>query len=371
ALQQAIKTEGKAGGLTLFAFDLLSLEGEDLTPRPNIERKERLAALLPADDPIIRVSDHVIGAGEKLFDAMCRSGQEGIISKRADAPWRGERTSAWLKVKCTRRQEFVIIGWSASEAKSRRFRSLLLAQYRDGKLAYAGKVGTGFDHDAIDMLADLFASRAQKTPAAPVPRPEARGAHWITPDLVAEIAFAEFTADDLLRHASFVALRSDKKAEEVVREEPVQVETEAPLFRITNRDRVIFPEAKVTKGDLADYYQQVGALMLPWAAGRPLSLVRCPQGRAKQCFFQKHDAGSFGDHVHHIPIAEKDGQVEDYLYVEDIAGLLACVQMGTIEFHGWGSRIEDIEKPDRMIFDLDPDVGLDFADVRKAAHDIR
>ena len=134
---------------------------------------------------------------------------------------------------------------------------------------------------------------------------------------------------------------------------------------------MIFPDAKVTKGDLAAYYRAIGAIMLPWTAHRPISLVRCPQGRAKKCFFQKHDSGMFGQHVLHIPILEKDGQKEDYLYVEDVAGVVACVQMGTIEFHGWGSKVEDVEKPDRIVFDLDPDEGLDFALVRKAAKDIR
>ena len=125
--------------------------------------------------------------------------------------------------------------------------------------------------------------------------------------------------------------------------------------KISNPDRVIFPEAKVTKGELADYYRAVGALMAVWTANRPISLVRCPQGRAKKCFFQKHDSGTFGPHVHHVPIREKDGHKEDYLYVEDAAGVLACVQMGTIEFHGWGSKVADVEKPDRIVFDLDPD----------------
>ncbi|RVT89845.1 DNA ligase D [Sphingomonas crocodyli] len=369
ALQSALKA-GK-GGFTLFAFDLLSLDGEDLTARPNIERKERLAALLPDDDAVVRVSDHVIGAGEKLFAAMCKAGQEGIISKRADAPYRSTRTQSWLKVKCIRRQEFVIIGWSKSD-KSRRFRALLLGQHVDGKLVYAGKVGTGFDRATMDMLWDKFGSRTRKTAPTPVPKAEARGATWLRPDLVAEIAFAEFTHEGVLRHASFVGLRSDKKAKDVGREEPVAVE-EAPEsdVKISNRDRVIFPEAKATKGDLADYYQAVGPVILPWIAQRSVSLVRCPQGRGKQCFFQKHDAGSFGDHVRHIPIREKNGKKEDYLYVDDVDGILACVQMGTIEFHGWGSRVDDVEKPDRMIFDLDPDEGLDFADVKKAAKDIR
>ena len=372
ALQKAIKGEG--GGFELFAFDLLSMDGEDLTGLSTVERKARLAGLLSDSNATIHYADHVVGSGEHLFEAMCKAGQEGIISKKADASYRGARTNSWLKVKCTRRQEFVIIGWSSSSASSRRFRALLLGQHKDGKLVYAGKVGTGFDQDSMEMLADKFAQREATSPAAPVPRAEARGAHWIKPDLVAEIAFAEFTHDDVLRHASFIGLRSDKKADEVTREEPVPVEqavAEAPLVKISNPDRVIFPEAKATKGDLAAYYQAIGPLILPWAARRPISLVRCPQGRGKQCFFQKHDSGSFGDYVYHIPVREKDGSTEDYLYVEDVAGLLACVQMGTIEFHGWGSRIEDIEKPDRMIFDLDPDVGLDFGDVKKAAQDIR
>jgi len=376
ALQKAIKGEG--GSFEYFAFDLLSLDGEDLTGLPNIDRKARLVELLPAKHATIHYADHVIGAGEKLFDAMCKAGQEGIISKRADAPYRGQRTTHWLKVKCTQRQEFVIVGWSESSAKSRFFRALLLAQYKDGELVYAGKVGTGFDQGTMEMLAGLFARRKADKPAVKVPRAEARGAHWVTPDLVAEVAFAEFTHDDVLRHASFLGLRADKKAKEVGREEPMPVEqaiesegaNELPVT-ISNPDRVIFPESQVTKGDLASYYHAVRSLLLPWLGGRPVSLVRCPQGRAKHCFFQKHDSGSFGDHVRHIPVREKDGGTEDYLYVDNIEGVLACVQMGTIEFHIWGSRVENIEKPDRMIFDLDPDVGLDFADVRKAAKDIR
>ena len=141
--------------------------------------------------------------------------------------------------------------------------------------------------------------------------------------------------------------------------------------RISSRDRVVFPESGQTKGQLADYYAKVAGIMLPFAAQRPISLVRCPQGRAKKCFFQKHDSGGFGDGVRRVAITEKDGGTEDYLYVEDARGILQCVQMGTIEFHSWGSRSTDVEAPDRMIFDLDPDEGLDFGDVKSAASDIR
>ena len=142
-------------------------------------------------------------------------------------------------------------------------------------------------------------------------------------------------------------------------------------MKISNPDRVIYPGDNLTKGDLADYYAAIEALMMVDTARRPISLIRCPQGRAKHCFFQKHDSGTMGEAVKHVPIKEKDGDVQDYLYVEDAKGVLACVQMGTIEFHGWGSRVDKIENPDRLVFDLDPDVGLDFAAVRSAAVKLR
>ncbi len=371
ALQEAISGGGR--GLTLFLFDALEINGEDLGKRPNIERKQRLASLIgKGEPPFILYADHIIGKGEQLLDAMCSAGQEGIIAKRADAPYRHARTKSWLKIKCTRRQEFVIIGWSESDKKGRGFRALLLGLNEDGKLRYAGKVGTGFSQAMQLELRERLDKLSTDKPAAPVPRAEARGAHWVKPTLVAEIAFAEFTADNVVRHASFLGLRGDKTAKEVVAEMPQRVpEPATDDVKISNPDRVIFPDAKVTKGDLAAYYRAIGAVMLPWTAHRPVSLVRCPQGRAKKCFFQKHDSGTFGPHVLHVPIREKDGHKEDYLYVEDAAGILACVQMGTIEFHGWGSRVADVEKPDRIVFDLDPDEGLDFTLVRKAAKDIR
>jgi len=368
-LHAAMKGEGEAR-LDYFAFDLLSLDGMDLRATSNIERKERLEALLHEAAPPLHVADHVIGAGEKLFGAMCKASGEGIVSKRIDAPYRGERTRNWLKVKCTLRQEFVIIGWTKSNAKGRPFSSLLLAQHEGDALVYKGKVGTGFNADLLEMLAGKFASRARKSAPTEVPRSEARGAQWIRPDLVAEIAFAEFTRDGRVRHASFLGLRGDKDAKLVTLEEEIPAPEPKSDVRISSAERVIFPESGQTKGDLAAYYAAIAPLMLPFAADRPISLVRCPQGRAKQCFFQKHDSGSFGAHVHHVPIMEKDGGTEDYLYVQDADGLLACVQMGTIEFHGWVGRASDVEHPERMIFDLDPDETLDFTEVTRAARDI-
>jgi bifunctional non-homologous end joining protein LigD len=357
--------------LAFHAFDLLELEGEDLAKLTNVERKERLEALLGGVEPPIHFADHVIGAGEKLYRAMCDAGQEGIISKRIDAKYTGARARNWVKVKCTLRQEFVIIGWKKSSAKGRPFSSLLLAQHEGDKLVYKGNVGTGFNQDTLADLARKFAKLERKSPPAEVDRVSSRGVTWLAPRLVAEIAFSEFTADGNVRHGSYLGLRGDKKAEDVMPERVQEAPgDDAQDVAISNRDRVIFPDSGQTKGQLADYYEAIAGLMLPWAAQRPISLVRCPQGRAKKCFFQKHDSGSFGAHVRHVPIMEKDGQTEDYLYVEDAAGLLTCVQMGTIEFHGWGSRTSDVEAPDRMVFDLDPDEGLDFGDVKSAAKDI-
>ena len=345
----------------------IELEGEDLAKLTNVERKERLEALLDGVEPPIHFADHVIGAGEKLYRTMCDAGQEGIISKRIDGKYTGKRAKNWVKVKCTLRQEFVIIGWKKSNAKGRPFSSLLLAQHEKGGLVYKGNVGTGFDQDTLADLAAKFAKLERKAPPAEVDRASSRGVTWLAPKLVAEIAFSEFTAEGNVRHGSYLGLRGDKKAEDVVPEQAQETpDDESEEVAISNRDRVIFPESGQTKGQLADYYEAIAGLMLPWAAQRPISLVRCPQGRAKKCFFQKHDSGSFGPHVHHVPITEKNGQAEDYLYIEDAAGLLSCVQMGTIEFHGWGSRTSDVEAPDRMVFDLDPDEGLDFGDVKCA-----
>ncbi|MEG8223268.1 DNA ligase D [Sphingomonas sp. HH69] len=371
ALQAALKDN--PGTIDYFAFDLLELNGEDLTGLPLVERKEKLAGILANRVSRLRYSDHIIGNGEKLLTSFCDAGLEGVISKRTDARYSGSRSGSWVKTKCIRRQEFVIVGWTPSD-KQRGFRSLLLGVNENGKLRYAGKVGTGFTGDEIERLMEIMAPLAQKDATVQAPRAAVRGAHWIEAKLVAEIAYLEFTDEGVLRHPSYLGLREDKKPEAVVieKEAPVAVATAEPgnTVKVSNRERVIFPEGKLTKGQLADYYETVAPIMLPWAGSRPISLVRCPQGRAKKCFFQKHDAGSFGDDVKHIGIREKDGHEEAYLFIDTPTGLLTCVQMGTIEFHGWGARIEDVEKADRLVFDLDPDEGLEFKDVVSAAFHI-
>jgi bifunctional non-homologous end joining protein LigD len=380
-LQSTLK-EQRGANLVFYAFDRLVDRGEAIKRLPNIERKERLAALLKGVHPPILFGDHVIGRGEELFREICKAGGEGIISKKAGATYHsGARTRERLNIKCVQRQEFEIVGWSESD-KRLGFRSLLLAAKEGRKLTYAGKVGTGFNAKLIQDLMDRMEPlEADKAPVE-VPRADRKGAHWIQPKLVAEIAFAEFTDDGILRHPSFIALREDKPASEVVREMPKHLTksekkkkeratAESFGIEISNPDRVIFPKDGLTKGDLADYYAQIEPLIMIDAAKRPMTLIRFPQGTVEKGFFQKHDKGTFGADVKQIPIEESDGSVEDYLYFDDIKGLLACVQMGTIEFHGWGSKVDKVEYPDRLVFDLDPDVGLDFTRVKEAAVTLR
>ena len=370
-LKRGRGSQGKDDALQFHAFDLLELAGEDLKALPNIERKERLEALLTTAQPPIFVADHVIGAGERLFNTMCAASQEGIISKKMDAPYRHARSKAWVKVKCTRRQEFVIVGWKKSSAKGRPFASLLMAQHQEGRLVYSGNVGTGFTSDDFDELGPKLARLERKSPAVEVDKSSERGVVWVTPKLVAEVAFAELTRDRKIRHGSYLGLRGDKSAKAVKQENAAPTPAGTEGVEISSRERVVFPDSGQTKGDLADYYEAVADIMLPFVGRRPVSLVRCPQGRARKCFFQKHDSGAFGDAVHHVAIREKDGGTEDYLYVEDARGILQCVQKGTIEFHAWASRSDAVERPDRMVFDLDPDEGLDFQVVKTAAVHIR
>lgn len=376
ALQASLKS---GGDLRFYAFDLIEIDGEDLRSAPLIERKNRLQGLIATlgGSPVVQYSEHVRGHGPKVFASVCRAGLEGIVSKKVDAPYASRRTLAWLKVKCGRRQEFVIGGWSPSDKPGRPFASLLIGTWEDGVLRYRGRVGTGFDAATMEKLARLMKRRARRTPPfAEVPRAVARAARWTSPDLVAEISFAELTADGQVRHGAFQGLREDKEARTVSIETPTPEPARAggttiAGIRISNPDRVLYPQQGVTKIALARYYEAAAQRMLPHIADRLLSLVRCPQGREGSCFYQKHAGDGFPEAIRRMEIRERSGQAGEYLYIRDLAGLIAAVQMGTLEFHIWWSRIDRLEKPDRLVFDLDPDDGLDFADVKRAAVDMR
>ncbi|MBX3573041.1 MAG: DNA ligase D [Mesorhizobium sp.] len=374
-LQKAIKAGGK--GLSCFVFDLLELDGKDLTRLPLIERKAKLEALVGSGSEPLLYSTHIAGKAADVFRQVCAAGHEGIVAKRADDPYRSGRGRSWLKVKCTRRQEFVVGGYAPSDKRGREVRSLLVGVMEKGKLLYKGRVGA-FEGDTLADVESLVAKRARKTsPFVDVPREMARGAVWLKPDLVIEVDMAEFTSDGIIRHGVVKGVRGDKAAKDVVLEAPKEVLMEHEQrdsfagVKLSNPQKVLFAEQGVTKADLAAHYERVAERILPHVTRRLLSLVRCPEGESGQCFFQKHDSRGFPDELKRMEIEESDGKRDNYLYAEDLSALIAGVQMGTLEFHIWGSRIKDIEKPDRLVFDLDPDEGLGFADVRDAAFDLR
>jgi len=372
ALQKAIKARGP---FRFYAFDLLALDGETLTDRPLSERRKALEGIFRDVPPLgqVDLSPIIDTSADEALGTICGAGGEGIISKRADMPYRGTRTKAWLKVKCERRDEFVILGWQKSDKRGRPFASLALGAHDGDDLVYVGKVGTGFDADTMDELAAAMDPLARRSPPAPVPKAEAAGVRWIRPDLVAEIRYAEKTDDGRLRHAVFQGLRADKPARTVRLEEDRMPEDRAQIAGIglSHPGRLVYPDAKVTKRQVAEYCEAAADRILRAAADRPLSLVRLPEGLEGERFFQKHAGKGFPDALKTVAVTEKDGGTADYMYVSDAAGLVGAVQMGTLEFHIWGARRDRLERPDRMVFDLDPDEGLKFAEVKSAAADLR
>ena len=376
SLQRAL-SEG--GDLVFFCFDILELDGEDLTGSTQNDRRARLQALfedLPEDGPL-RLTDQARGGGQELFDAACKAGAEGIVSKKADAIYKGTRTRAWRKVKCSKRQEFVVGGFTPSD-KDRPFASLLVGEHGADGLRYRGRVGTGYSEDDLAMLSKGFRTR-KTAPFEDVPNSIARDAVWVTPDTVIEVEFTELTEDGHIRHGAYLGTREDKAPGDVSFEAP-KPDSEDKMdeddkslagLRISSPDREVFPGSGCTKLDVARHYERVGERLVEIAGHRPLSLLRAPEGIDGESFFQKHAGKGFPDELQRIQIEESDGEVADYMYATRPEAFVAAAQMGTIEFHMWGSRTDRLERPDRLVFDLDPDAGLGWDDVRSAAFDLR
>tara|TARA_R110002020_G_scaffold25060_6_gene81599 strand:+ start:954 stop:3455 length:2502 start_codon:yes stop_codon:yes gene_type:complete len=374
----ALQADLEKGSPVIFmAFDLLELNGKKLDKLPLTERKEALAQLLagqPKTTPI-RYSEHVVGHGREVFEAVEKAGGEGIISKSCDSSYAGSRNGSWLKIKTKLRQEFVVGGFSPSSAKHRPFASLLVGSRENGRLVYRGRVGGGLGESDLVQLTRLMQSRQRETsPFDEVPSDVARSARWLKPDLVVEVEYAELTDQGSIRHGVFHGVREDKEAAVVKLEKPETASGEALSMlgvRISSPDRVVFPDAGCTKGDVAAYYAKAAERMLVHAGDRPVSLLRCPDGAEGDCFFQKHAGKGFPDGIGAEDIVESSGKSEPYMVIREEAGFVAAAQMGTIEFHIWGSRTDVLEKPDRLVFDIDPDEGLTFADVKAAAKEIR
>lgn len=389
ALQNYMKNPNPKN-LTYIVFDLLALDGADLRGQRLTQRKDALLALMKDAPKNLHYSRHVEGNGKESSQAACELGMEGIIGKKADSVYSGTRNGDWIKFKCDKRQEFVIGGFTLSDKKTHGVSSLLLGVYNGHELVYAGRAGTGLNESDAKELKTKFQSLTRAEPPfrdAPKPRSNEK-ITWLEPGLVAEIKFAEWTKENLLRQASFKGLRTDKDPRDIKKEEAEDgtrpespEEGEKPMetsgnsiiiggIKITNPDKVIFDDPKITKADVIRYYEQVSQRMLPYVSHRILSIVRCPKGISQSCFFKKHP-GPDNKGIVTVPVPNGDGEAEDYFYIENESGLLFEAQMGTLEFHTWGSRADELEKPDRMVFDLDPDEGMDLDTVHQGVRDMK
>lgn len=413
---QAALSAGKDDTLFYYPFDLLHLNGWDLRPCRLIDRK---AALQGIDNwrGMLRYSDHHTGDTVAMRREACRMKLEGIICKQADAPYRPGRGHGWLKVKCQGREEFIVLGWTPPRGSRTGLGALHLGYYdREHRLHYAGGVGTGFSDDELATL-----RRKLDELAAPPPRgllvagdPLDKSIHWVRPTLVAETQYVSWSGAGRVRHSVYLGLREDKPSDDVVRDvadpkaerhavnpkapqddtpsasrgpkfavppkrraaaaahSPSIVTARAPKARtvelegvtLTHPDRELWPG--ITKRELAEYWEAVADHALPALAKRPLAIVRCPEGIDGEHFFQKNGHGT-------LPEGIREGRVQTspYLAIDDVHGLIAMAQISAIELHPWGAPEADPNHPDLIVFDLDPGDGVAFADVTKAALDVR
>jgi bifunctional non-homologous end joining protein LigD len=415
ALLQAAFREGEKHRLTYFVFDLLHLNGRNLRNAELVQRKQFLSELLqisPEAHPDIRISEHIETKGEEVFQSACDLHAEGIVSKRSAGRYTSGRNRGWLKVKCVYDQEFAIGGFTLPSNGTHGIGALLLGYYDEaGKLIYAGRTGTGFTRKSHRLIRDsLDKLRAKVSPFHDMLGGTSRGVVWIKPKLVAQISFATWTADNLVRHAAFKGLREDKPAKEVRREKVIsprskseeskathrassltaakiapapgsvkaakksseKEEDQHAVVRLTHPDKILDKESGLTKQQLADYYWAIAEHMLPQIANRPLSLVRCPEGSTNPCFFQKHSSNTLPTGIETIEVPDKKtGKLEPYITLSTRESLAGLAQMGVLELHPWGSQNDDLEHPDRIIIDLDPDEAISWQTLATCADQTR
>jgi bifunctional non-homologous end joining protein LigD len=397
---QAAFQEGAKVDLNYFVFDLLHLNGHNLRSLSLLERKQLLEKILTAvnGSSPLHYCEHFSGNGKEIFNKVCSLGGEGIISKLSSSPYVSTRGSAWLKEKCYQEQEFVIGGFTEPSKGGSGIGALIIGYYDSGKLRYAGRSGTGFTQKSQAAIRKQLKALVQSaTPFSGLPKGVSRGVHWVKPQLVAQISFANWTRDNLIRQAAFKGLREDKPANEVVREK-VTVSTPGATdnvksmpeskphsakkavhgkvtktnLPITHPDKILDHESGMTKLTLANYYLAIAEHMLPHVADRPLSVVRCPEGIGKPCFFQKHIGMGLPPGIRSVSVPNrKNGSVEQYLTLNTAEGLVGLAQIGVLEIHPWGSKNDALETPDRIIFDLDPDEGVDWSTLTSSAQQVR
>jgi bifunctional non-homologous end joining protein LigD len=348
---------------TYHVFDLLAIEGHDLRALPLLERKAVLRDVLPTVGPI-RFADHIAERGEAMYEQVERMGLEGIVGKRADAPYRGGRSKSWIKVRTVRTDDFVVVGWTEPKGSRSGFGSLHIAQYDGAALRYMGAVGSGFrDPELTEVPSLLGELEVDACPCTEGAVPRGKGHHWVRPELVVEVKYKELTGQGLARQPSFVRFRTDKPPTEctvaeatAVGEEPEPVEiVEERKVPFTNLDKLFWPDAGYTKGDLIEYHRQVAEWMLPYLADRPLVMTRYPDGIRGKSFFQKDAPPYAPEWIRRVTVWSEGSDRElSYFVAEDLESLLYVINLGTIPIHVWSSRIETLALPDWCILDLDP-----------------
>jgi bifunctional non-homologous end joining protein LigD len=388
-LQNALRLTDHSN-LVYYVFDILYFDKYDLTKTKLIERKKILQHLIAhlEHKDIIRYSDHVIGNGEKLFAKAQKLKYEGIVSKLADSFYIQARTKQWLKIKCMQRQEFIVCGYTKPAGLRTHFGSLLLGFYNENQeLIYCGHVGTGFTQESLQEIAKKLKQYTSSHMPFKKKPTGVSGVTWVEPKVVAEVEFSEWTQDKILRHPSFKGLRYDKKPESVIFEKVKSINEIKPTSEakempeksskrlkstvvLSHPEKILYPADKITKQDIANYYTMIKDWILPYIINRPLTLLRCPQGIDKKFFYQKHLNNESEQFIFPIRIEGKQ-ETDNYIYIKDFNGLINTVQMDVLEIHPWPCKIDNIEKPDYIVFDLDPGPEVEWSKVVSAAHDLR
>ena len=380
-LLQATLSGERQGALAYVMFDLLHLQGVDVSAAPLLERKALLGTLLEGVQAPLAMSTHVLGGGAEAFKAAAEQGFEGLISKRADQPYRPGRSDDWRKTKQLASDEFAVVGYTAPKGSRTGFGSLLLAR-PDPAVGwrFAGRVGTGFSDALMRDVSARLAKGGARRPSVQVDvdDPELRAATWFPPRFVVEVFYRGIGGNQLLRQPSLKAIREDKMIEDLkssdrsdAPEAPdAEATAEGALPALSSPDKVMFPQDGITKQAVWDYYLAVMEHLLPEIQGRPLSIIRCPSGTGRPCFFQKHHTAGL-TLTRAVPLKEEEGDEAPYLVVDSAASVMELVQFNALEFHPWGSHAEAPERADRVVFDLDPGPGVSFAEVKRAATHIR
>ncbi len=365
ALQRILKS-GITGDLSYVLFDLTALGPADLREVKLIDRKGLLQKLLLGCETHLGYSEHIVGHGEAVFEAATKQGLEGILCKQVASPYAAGRSQAWRKVKAVETREFVIVGYTRPKGSRTGLGALLLAEPQGKSWKYVGRVGSGLSDAHLEALPGKLRA-ASKGPGVELPAHvplKTRDVHWVVPETVVEVAFRGWGKEGLLRQASFLRVREDREADDTLAVARAIPQPSSP-------DRIVYPDAGITKQQVFEYYLSVADRLLEEIGGRPLSILRCPDGIAGPHFFQKHAGPGFGDSVKRIQLREKDGGRGEYFHFDDIEGLMNLVQMNALEFHPWGSRVGALEHPDRLVFDLDPDAAIEWRDIRTAAVELR